>query len=140
MGDRTVMPVIAIVLIVVVVVFGAFEINRWRRPDLADVLTTTQKTRRIIGLVILLLLGVMAYFGTYWPAPIFSPLVFRQMELIYWLFFALLTVFIPFIAFLEFKDSLHRAAEIRRQTYREILATPLDKLPTDSNPKKTDLK
>jgi hypothetical protein len=134
------MRISAVGLILIVVIFGVLEIGRWNRPELADMLTTLQKARRSFGLAVLLVLGVMAFAGTYWPQPILMPPVFRQVEVLYWLFFALLTVFIPLIAFFEFKDSLKRANQLRRETYRDIVSAPLDQLPKDNDQtKKTRL-
>ena len=126
------MRISAVGLILIVVIFGVLEIGRWNRPELADMLTTLQKARRSFGLAVLLVLGVMAFAGTYWPQPILMPPVFRQVEVLYWLFFALLTVFIPLIAFFEFKDSLKRANQLRRETYRDIVSAPLETIPTNS--------
>ena len=119
-----------------VIVFGAVEITRWRRPDFGDVLTKIQKIRRVIALVLLLTLGVMLLGGTMMPAPVLVPPVMRYLELLYWLFFCLLTVFVPLIAFFEFKDSIRRGSQLRREVYRSIVTTPLDQLPNDNDPPK----
>ena len=37
-----------------------------------------------------------------------------------------LTTFLPLIAFFEFKDSLRRASQLRREVYREIVTAALD--------------
>jgi CDP-diglyceride synthetase len=128
------MQVTAICLIVFVIVFGGVEISKWYRPELADVLTQTQKVRRIIGLALLLILGLMLYGGTLFPSPILMPMIVRQLELIYWLSFTLLTAFIPLIAFFEFKDSLKRGSQLRREVYKSIITAPLDELPKDGDP------
>jgi hypothetical protein len=125
--------ILAAIFIAIVVTFGVVEVGRWRRPDLSDMLTTTQKARRLIGLGLLLTLGIMALGGSYWPDPRDVPLVVQEMEELYWLFFALLTVFIPLIAFFEYKDSLRRASQLRREVYRQIVTAPLDKLPESDN-------
>jgi hypothetical protein len=79
-------------------------------------------------MLLLLILGLMAYGGTYWPppVPIVVPKAVRDLEMLYWLFFALLTTFLPLIAFFEFKDSLRRASQLRREVYREIVTAALD--------------
>jgi uncharacterized membrane protein YkvI len=128
---------LAVGIIVAVIVFSILEIKRWNQQDFDGMLTTTQKTRRIIGLCMLLVLGIMAYFGSiFWINPILEPKVMQSLEMLYWLVFALIMVFVPFIAFLEFKDSMIRASELRRDTYRQIVTAPLENLPNDDTSKK----
>jgi hypothetical protein len=139
--SQTPNQIAALGFILIVVVFSVLELSRWKKPDLADMLTANQKGRRLIGMLLLLILSAMAYGGTYWPPPI--PIVVppnvRRLEMLYWLFFSLLTVFLPLIAFFEFKDSLRRASQLRREVYREIVTAPLEDLTKENDPTKKTL-
>jgi len=120
-------------LIVIVLIYGILEVGRWNRPVLADMLSPLQKARRLVGLILLFILGLMLWWGAGFPRPITVPLFIQRLELLYWLSASLLIVFILFIAFFEFKDSLIRASQLRRETYREIVTAPLDSLHSDAD-------
>jgi hypothetical protein len=131
------MRMLAGILIATVVIFGALEIGRWQQQEYADILSPVQKIRRTIGFCLFLVIGAMIYAGTYWPQPIIAPPIIRLLELFYWTFFILITGFVLLINSLEFKDSLKRGSQLRKETFRSVLAARLDQLPNDGNtPKK----
>jgi hypothetical protein len=127
---------VAGIFIAIVVAFGVSEISRWRSADGIDILSALQKVRRIIGLLILLSLGAMLYAWTYLPDPRFMPRFVAGLEWIYLLFFFLLTAFLPLIAFFEWKDSIKKASQLRREVYRSIVTAPIESLPKPDDPPK----
>ncbi len=128
------MRIAAAALLLIVLVFGALELLRWRQ--LGDgLLTVHQKRRRVLGLVLLTAVLGMAYGGSYLPSSHLSKVVAEE-EALYWLACLLISVFIPLVAFFELKDSLRRSAEQRRKLYSEIVTAPLqslDKAPTNGH-------
>jgi|SRR5579884_2375483 len=90
------------------------EMSRWRDPAYRNALSGSQKARRIVGSLLLLIVLGMAYGGTYFPSHPSSQLT-ASIELLYWLFCLLIAVFLPLVAYLEAKASLTRYADERRE-------------------------
>ncbi|MDR3709671.1 MAG: hypothetical protein P4L33_15340 [Capsulimonadaceae bacterium] len=110
-------------LIVAVAIASGREFWRWRDPALRDLLTESQRQRRVTGTIILLSVAALCLGGTFLPSP--SPrlsIKVQAYEMVYWGVILLLGMTTPVIGYLELKETQRRL----RAEQRRALATLVD--------------
>jgi membrane protein implicated in regulation of membrane protease activity len=121
------MRTLCAVLFVLTIVYGMVEMRRWRTPEMAALLGGSQRTRRTVIFVLLLLVLGIAFVGTFLPTGRVSRHT-ALFELGYWLSCFLFAAVVGVVALLEFRRSIREVSERsttieRNEAYQAMVET-----------------